>query len=180
MEYARRVIHRMEEFQDHNLYTYFDEEEFLERAKESGKRYANGTARPLEGIPVAFKDNIDIEGEPNSGGTPAFWNRKPRRTSTLAQILLDNGAIRAGRTVMHELAYGITSNNSFTGPARNPHNIQYSCGGSSGGSAGAVGADIVPCALGTDTGGSVRIPASSCGVFGYKPTIGRWPADYGN
>ena len=178
-EFAHQVIQRKQEYLDYNFYSYFDEHQLIKQAEACDQRYDQGTARPLEGLPVSFKDNINIEGEPNTGGTPAFWNRKPTRTSTLARILLDNGAIRAGRTVMEELASGITSNNFFTGPPRNPFNKEYSCGGSSGGSGAAVGAGIVPCAIGTDTGGSIRIPASSCGVFGYKPTIGRWPADYG-
>ena len=80
---------------------------------------------------------------------------------------------------MHELAYGITTNNSFTGPSHNFWNFDHVTGGSSGGSGGVVGADIVPIAIGTDTGGSIRIPAHTNGVFGYKPTINYWPSDYG-
>jgi mandelamide amidase len=83
--------------------------------------------------------------------------------------------INVGKTNMHELAFGITTDNEFTGPARSFWNRDYSCGGSSGASGGVVGADIVPVALGTDTGGSIRIPSNNNGVFGYKPTINRWP-----
>lgn len=80
---------------------------------------------------------------------------------------------------MDELALGVTTINEFTGNSLNFFNKNYSCGGSSGGSAGAVAADIVPIALGTDTTGSIRIPSAFCGVFGYKPTIGRWNCNFG-
>jgi Asp-tRNA(Asn)/Glu-tRNA(Gln) amidotransferase A subunit family amidase len=151
----------------------------LERAKLADQKYANGTAGSLEGLPFAFKDNIAFNDEPCSGCTPAFWGRIPKDTAEVAKRLLGAGVIPSGRTIMHELAYGITSNNAFTGSPRNFYNREFSCGGSSGGSGGVVGADIVPASLGTDTGGSIRIPASTNGVFGYKPTIDRWPQDYG-
>mmetsp|Transcript_2713 Transcript_2713/g.324 ORF Transcript_2713/g.324 Transcript_2713/m.324 type:complete len:110 (-) Transcript_2713:687-1016(-) len=80
---------------------------------------------------------------------------------------------------MHELAYGITTINAFTGNSRNFFNRDHSCGGSSGGSGGVVGADLVPGAIGTDTGGSIRLPSSNNGAFGYKPTIDRWDSNYG-
>ena len=137
-QYAQLVLQAKEDYAAYNFYSYFDENEFLRNAEESDKRYEQGTARQLEGLPISIKDNIDIEGDPNSAGTPALFGRFPKRTSALAKILIHNGAIKAGRTVMHELALGITSNNPFTGPCHNPFNFEFSCGGSSGGS-GAVG-----------------------------------------
>lgn len=97
----------------------------------------------------------------------------PKKTSKVVSLLLEAGAINSGRCNMHELAYGITTTNSFTGNSRNFFNKDFSCGGSSGGCGGAVGADITPVALGTDTGGSIRLPCSNNGLFGYKPTIDR-------
>ena len=89
------------------------------------------------------------------------------------------GLINAGKTNMHELSFGTMSKNIIYGAARSAFDYNRSAGGSSGGSAGAVGLETVPIALGTDTGGSIRIPASSNGIYGYRPTIDRWPADYG-
>ena len=90
-----------------------------------------------------------------------------------------NGAISAGKMNMHEYSFGTMSKNSHYGPAASAFDLSRSAGGSSGGSGGAVGTGTLPIALGTDTGGSIRIPAASNGVVGYKPTINRWPADFG-
>ena len=178
-EYMKRVVSRSRQMKDLNYFTQFDEADLLARAQQADKNYEQGTARALEGLPLALKDNIAVKEMPCTGATPSLWGRHPVRTAPVAQKLLDKGAIPTGKTNMEELAYGITSNNYFTGPCRNFYNRDHSCFGSSGGSAGAVAADIVPCALGTDTGGSVRLPASASSVFGYKPSIGRWPVDYG-
>ncbi|XP_022087957.1 uncharacterized protein LOC110977815 isoform X3 [Acanthaster planci] len=156
-----------------------DTERMLKDAQEADARYRNKTNRPLEGVPIAMKDNIDIEGEVTGAGTPGLAGLKPKHTAEVARRLFDAGAIHAGRVNMHELAFGISTYNAYTGASHNFHNFDYTCGGSSGGSGGVVSADIVPAALGTDTGGSIRIPSSYNGVFGLRPTIGRWPADYG-
>ena len=91
--------------------------------------------------------------------------------------LKKEGAIIAGKAVMHELAFGITSNNQVTGPARNPYDPSKIPGGSSGGTAPAVSSRQFPAGLGTDTGGSVRIPSALCGIFGFRPTVGRYPGE---
>ena len=177
--YTKRVIQRAEDLKVFNYFVSMDTDRMLKEAKEADARYQSKTNRPLEGILIAIKDNIDIEGEPTGAGTPGLSGLKPKHTADVAKRLFDAGVIHAGRTNMTELAAGMATNNKFTGDSHNFHNFDYTCGGSSGGSAGAVAADIVPAALGTDTAGSIRIPSSYSGVFGLRPTIGRWPSDYG-
>ncbi|XP_038070911.1 mandelamide hydrolase-like [Patiria miniata] len=177
--YTKRVIQRVQDLKVFNYFVSMNTDRMLKDAQEADARYKNKTNRLLEGIPIAMKDNIDIEGEPTEAGTPGLAGLKPKHTAEVARRLFDAGAIHAGRANMHELAFGISSCNAHKGPCHNFHNFDYTCGGSSGGSGGAVSADIVPAALGTDTGGSIRIPSSYNGVFGLRPTSGRWPADYG-
>lgn len=131
---------------------------------------------PLAGVPLAVKDNLDTRELPTTGGTPALRNSRPGRDQHAVARLRAAGAAVIGKTNLHELALGITSNNAAFGPVRNPHDTTRSAGGSSGGSAVAVATGVVPIALGTDTGGSLRVPAAHCGVVGWRPTPGRWGA----
>ncbi|MGY1618496.1 amidase family protein [Geodermatophilus sp. SYSU D00691] len=138
---------------------------------------AEGSAGPLAGVPLAVKDNLDTVDFPTSGGTPALARSRPGRDHLAVERLRAAGAAVIGKTNLHELALGITSNNAAFGPVRNPHDHDRSAGGSSGGSAVAVATGVVPIALGTDTGGSMRVPAAHCGVIGWRPTVGRWGTD---
>jgi len=104
---------------------------------------------------------------------------RPKFNATLWERLLNYGGINGGKTNLHELSFGTVSNNAHYGPAKNAYDETRCAGGSSGGSGGSVGLGVLPISLGTDTGGSIRIPAAYNGVVGYKPTINRWPADYG-
>ena len=126
----------------------------------------------LHGIPVAYKDLIRTKGVHTTAGSKIFAHYVPTRDAEIVTELSEAGAVSMGKTGLHELAYGITSNNPHYGPIHNPWDLQRISGGSSGGSAVAVAAGIVPLAIGTDTGGSIRIPASFCGVVGLKPTYG--------
>ena len=128
----------------------------------------------LVGLPIAVKDNINTSSLPTTGGTPALRDWVPPSDAPVMQALLNAGALLAGKTNMHELAFGITSNNVAYGAVKNPYDERLIPGGSSGGTAAAVAARLAPAGLGTDTGGSCRIPAALCGCVGFRPTLDRY------
>jgi aspartyl-tRNA(Asn)/glutamyl-tRNA(Gln) amidotransferase subunit A len=132
---------------------------------------------PLHGIPISLKDNIHAAGIRTTAGSKILRNFIPLHDAPLITQLLEAGAILLGKTNMHEFAYGVTSNNPHYGPVHNPWDLARIPGGSSGGSAAAVAAGLCYGSIGTDTGGSIRIPASLCGIVGLKPTIGRVNTD---
>lgn len=134
-----------------------------------------GTVSLEPGFDFAVKANIEVAGMPASAGSPVFEGYFPVVDSPVVALLKRHGGRVAGLTNMHEMAFGITSNNATYGPVRNPFDPLRSAGGSSGGSAACVAAGLVPISLGTDTGGSISIPASVCGVVGFRPSTGRWP-----
>ncbi|KAI4193322.1 MAG: hypothetical protein LQ348_002889, partial [Seirophora lacunosa] len=153
-------------------------EKVVAAAEASTTRYRNRKPlSPLDGVPVAFKDELDLDGYEKSLGSLLDFTRKEGGTSWCIQKLEDAGAIIVGKTSMHELGLGTgsytTNNNPTHGTPLNPHNPHYYTGGSSGGSAYAVAAGLVPIAHGADGGGSIRIPASYCGLYGLKPTHGQ-------
>ena len=135
---------------------------------------SRNAAKLLAGIPIALKDNINTTGLPTTGCTGALKGKTPTENAPVARQLFDAGAILAGKNNMHELAFGISTNNAVTGAARNPWQTDLIPGGSSGGSAAAVGGRLVPTAIGTDTGASVRLPAALCGVTGFRPSMDRY------
>jgi aspartyl-tRNA(Asn)/glutamyl-tRNA(Gln) amidotransferase subunit A len=145
-----------------------------DRAAALDDELARGIDRgPLHGIPIAHKDNICTRGVRTTSGSKIFADFVPDHDAAIVSQLNDAGANVIGKTGLHEFAYGITSNNPHFGAIRNPWDPERIPGGSSGGSAAAVAAGLVPLATGSDTGGSIRIPASFCGVVGLKPTYER-------
>ncbi len=144
------------------------------RAAELDEELSNDIDRgPLHGIPIAHKDIICVKGSPCTSGSRIFDDYRPDYDATVVAKLRQAGAVTVGKTGLHELAYGVTSANPHFGVIRNPHDRDRIPGGSSGGSGAAVAAGMALMATGTDTGGSIRIPASYCGVAGLKPTYGR-------
>jgi aspartyl-tRNA(Asn)/glutamyl-tRNA(Gln) amidotransferase subunit A len=144
------------------------------RARALDSERAQGKCRgPLHGVPVAVKDLFYARGIRTTGGSKLFEDFIPSFDAAVVERLETAGAVIVGKTNLHELAYGVTSNNPHFGPVHNPHKLDCVPGGSSGGSGAAVAAGIVPMAMGTDTGGSIRIPAAFCGTVGLKPTFGR-------
>ena len=154
-----------------NAFTEIDAEGALSRATQvdAGSEYG-----PLSGVPIALKDLIDHAGHVTTAGAD-FYRHHATESATAVSRLEAAGAIVVGRTGMHEFAFGFSSENPWHGAVRNPWDPSLSPGGSSGGSAAAVAAQAVPIAIGTDTGGSVRVPAALCGIVGLKVTHGRIP-----
>jgi aspartyl-tRNA(Asn)/glutamyl-tRNA(Gln) amidotransferase subunit A len=157
-----------------NCFITLTAEHALRRAREADRELASGRDRgPLHGVPVAVKDLFATRGVRTTGGSKIYAEHVTDYDSTVVARLEAAGAVILGKLNLHELAYGITSNNPHFGPVRNPWNPEHSPGGSSGGSGASVATGIVFAAMGTDTGGSIRIPASFCGTVGLKPTYGR-------
>ncbi|KAM3462367.1 hypothetical protein BB8028_0005g06610 [Beauveria bassiana] len=150
-------------------------DEALEAADEVDAAIARGAELPpLAGLAIVAKDNINLENVPTTAGTPALRHSKPNNTAPSLRKLMTAGAIVIGKANMHELAFGVTSTNfaSFALPVHNPYAVNMIPGGSSGGTAAAISSHVVPCGLGTDTGGSARIPAALTGIVGFRPSLG--------
>jgi aspartyl-tRNA(Asn)/glutamyl-tRNA(Gln) amidotransferase subunit A len=147
------------------------EKEFIRNPKSSARN--RPLLAPLMGIPITLKDNIWTRGIRTTAGSKILRDFVPAKDATVARKLARAGAVLLGKTNMHEFAYGITNNNAHYGPAHNPWALDRISGGSSGGSAVAIAAGLCVASIGTDTGGSLRIPAAMCGIVGLKPTFGR-------
>jgi mandelamide amidase len=175
VDYALALLAAIERTRSTNAWLHVDAGRLLEAAAHADD--LRDGCGPLHGVPLALKDNIDVAGVPTTAGSPALRAHVPRRDSVVAQRLLEAGALVLGKTNLHEFALGVTSDNAAFGAVRNPHAPDRIAGGSSGGAAAAVAAFAAPAAIGTDTGGSIRIPAALCGVVGFRPSTGRWPTD---
>ena len=148
-------------------------QEALKQAAELDEEAKAGKFRsPLHGIPIALKDNIDTAGTRTTAASPMFRTRVPTDDAVVVTRLKAAGAVILGKLNLHEFALGCTGDVSYFGPARNPWSLDHVTGGSSAGSGASVAADLCYGALGTDTGGSIRVPSSWCGIVGIKPTTG--------
>lgn len=171
-ELVKQALSVEEAKRDLNCFITLTADQALAEARQLDAELASGRDRgPLHGIPIAHKDLFHTAGVRTTNGTKIFADFVPERDAVAVSRLREAGAISIGKLNMHELAYGITSNNPHYGPVRNPHDRERIPGGSSGGSGAAVAAGIVFAATGSDTGGSIRIPASFCGTVGFKPTF---------
>jgi len=169
--------HYLARIERHNAalgcYLWLDPQRSRAMARASQQRWARGQAlSPWDGVPIAIKDNVDVQGWPCSAGTAAYRERRPTSDAPLVQRLRGLGMVILGKLNMHEGALGATNRNPTYGDCHNPWQLGFTPGGSSGGSGAAVRARLCAAAIGTDTMGSVRVPASYCGVTGYKPSAG--------
>lgn len=174
LEITKSVIDRIEKTdKDINAYISYNFEQALEMAKNADEKIAKGNSNGLmNGIPVAVKDNMCVKGTRTTCASKMLENFVAPYNATVVDKLIDNGAVIIGKTTMDEFAMGSSGENSALAVARNPWNTNHVPGGSSSGSAATVAASQVPVALGSDTGGSIRQPASLCGIVGMKPTYG--------
>lgn len=178
--YVNTLLARAEQLKDLNAFIVLDRAGATAAARRVDAQRRSGAALPaLAGLPIVVKDNINTRDLPTTAGTAALRNVRPGANAPTLQKLIDAGAIVLGKTNLHELAFGITSTNltTFAGPVKNPYDTQRSPGGSSGGTAAAIAARIVPSGLGTDTGGSTRVPAALCGIVGLRPSVGNGGAE---
>jgi mandelamide amidase len=172
---VRALIDVIERKRDLNAFITFDRDRALASARKADALAARKSfAGALHGVPIVVKDNIHVAGVPSSAGTPALKAFVPTRNAPVAEKLIRAGAIVLGKTNMHELAFGITSNNAAFGPARNAYDPSRIAGGSSGGTGNAIAARMAAAGLGSDTGGSVRVPAALNGISGLRPSLGRY------
>jgi aspartyl-tRNA(Asn)/glutamyl-tRNA(Gln) amidotransferase subunit A len=173
VELTRRYLERIDRHGELNAFINVDRERALAQARSADEQIASGKAGPLTGIPLAHKDIFCTDGMPTTCGSKILANFVAPYDATVIERFNAAGAVILGKTNMDEFAMGSSTENSYFGPVRNPWDRDAVPGGSSGGSAAAVAAELAPAATGTDTGGSIRQPAAFCGITGLKPSYGR-------
>jgi indoleacetamide hydrolase len=175
--YTAALLQRARTLAELNAFITIDEAAVLAAARDADKARAAGSAAPLLGVPLGVKDSYLTKGLPTSLGLDRLAHFVPREDADAVRAIKDAGALVLGKNNLVEMSYGLTGHNARYGQVKNPHSRDRVSGGSSSGSAASVAAGIVPASLGGDTIGSIRVPASLCGVVGFKPTTGRWPRD---
>jgi aspartyl-tRNA(Asn)/glutamyl-tRNA(Gln) amidotransferase subunit A len=179
VELTKLILARLDELNPRlNAYITVTADLALVQAKQAEARLFAPRGRrddrgPLDGIPISLKDNIYTQDIRTTAGSKILGKFIPQHDARVVRKLKEAGAVILGKTNLHEFAYGVTSNNPHYGPVHNPWDLRRIPGGSSGGSAAAVAAGLSYGSIGSDTGGSIRIPASLCGIVGLKPTLGR-------
>ncbi len=177
--YASALLVRARQCADLNAFRTLEPDRVLEAACAADKtRSAGGALGPMHGLPIPVKDSVNTSDYPTSNGTRGLRDFRPKADADVLKPLKAAGAIVMGKTNLHELSFGWTSNNECFGSVHNPFDRTRIPGGSSGGSAAAVAARIAPLAIAEDTLGSIRVPASCCGLAGLRPTFGRY-SDHG-
>ena len=175
-DYASALLNRAQSLEHLNAFRTLHRESVLEAARMADKARAAGKVLgALHGLPIPVKDSVNTKSLPTSNGTRALRDFRPKEDAAVLKPLFTAGAILMGKTNLHELSYGWTSNNSTFGPVHNPYDTNRVPGGSSGGSAAAVAAHMAPLAIAEDTLGSIRVPATMCGLVGLRPSFGRYP-----
>ena len=173
--YTAELLQRAQLLADLNAFITIDQDAVLAAARDADKARAAGSAAALLGVPLGVKDSYLTKGLPTSLGLDSLAHFVPREDADAVRAIKGAGAVIFGKNNLVEMSYGLTGHNARYGQVNNPHARDRVSGGSSSGSAASVAAGLVPASLGGDTVGSIRVPASFCGVVGFKPTTGRWP-----
>jgi indoleacetamide hydrolase len=173
--YAEALLARCTSHKALNAFISLEPARVLEQARACDRaRHAGAKLGPLFGLPIPVKDSVNTQDYPTTGGTPALRNFRPAADAPVVAALKACGALVLGKTNLHELSYGWTSNNLAFGAVHNPYDLKRIPGGSSGGTAAAVAAHLAPLGVAEDTEGSIRVPAAFCGIAGFRPTTGRY------
>jgi mandelamide amidase len=173
--YAKALLARCESAHALNAFITLEPAQVLEAARTRDReRRAGAKPGPLFGLPVPVKDSVNTRDYPTTAGTPALRHFRPKEDAPVVAALRGAGAVVLGKTNLHELSYGWTSNNLAFGAVRNPYDLSRIPGGSSGGTAAAIAARLAPLGIAEDTEGSIRVPAALCGIAGFRPTTGRY------
>jgi indoleacetamide hydrolase len=174
-QYAAAILERCQQGKALNAFITLPQERVLEAARAADRlRRSGAKLGALHGLPIPVKDSVNTKDMPTTGGTPALRNFRPKEDAPIVRALLAAGAIVLGKTNLHELSFGWTSNNLAFGAVHNPYDVQRIPGGSSGGTAVAVATRMAPLGVAEDTEGSIRVPAAMCGIAGFRPATGRY------
>jgi mandelamide amidase len=173
--YAAALLARCESLRALNCFITLEPQRVLEAARDSDRRRRAGEKLgTLFGLPIPVKDSVNTRDYPTTAGTPALRYFRPAQDAPVVKALRDAGALILGKTNLHELSFGWTSDNHAFGAVHNPYDTKRIPGGSSGGTAAAVAAQMAPLGVAEDTQGSIRVPAALCGICGFRPTTGRY------